>query len=240
MLMESEVAFRSKGFEFRAFCCRPDDGALPKAHVLVVHEIHGLTDQIRDICRFLAENGYTAFAPDLWSRVGTPDLPDHNAILRKLQETPDKLVLEHIKDAINHLKQTENPRKLAVFGLGIGGTWAMLLSAESEVELNACVSFYGTLIREPAAYKMNPIDHLDGMRCPLLFVSGALDDVPVVVPKHDVVRLGKAAQEKGKQCRTILVEKAGYAFCNPALKHYDEVICRDALDQVVNFLDEKL
>jgi len=251
MTQESTIEFESKGFQFKAFYCKPNgtepnvpkerSSASIKSHILLVHEVHGLSDKIKDISRYLAKHGYAVFAPDLWSRIGTPTLPDHNAILRKLQATPDTLMLDHIADAKKHMQEKMGVEKIAMFGLGIGGTWAMLFTArEDQNDLSACLSLYGTLIREPGQKKTDPIDLIDGIKCPILFISGALDDSPVVVPKHDVERLATVAQKKGKDCRTILLEKAGYAFCNPALKYYNESFCNDSLAQVVRFLDEKV
>ncbi|MBI2583595.1 MAG: dienelactone hydrolase family protein [Candidatus Aenigmarchaeota archaeon] len=233
--MEQAVKFPAKGADFNAFYCKPEN---PKAFVLVIHEVHGLSDKIKDICRLLAKNGYAAFAPNLWTREGTPQLSDHSSILRKLQDTSDQLMLEHLDDAILHLKN-EGARKIVALGLGIGGTWAMLL-ASRHPDLAACIAFYGTLIREPGKLKKDPIDCLDDVKCPILFISGALDDDPVVVPRRDVERLAKAAQQKGIFCRTILLEKAGYAFCNPASKYYNKEFCNQALEQAVKFLEEKI
>jgi len=45
--------------------------------VLVIHEVFGMSDFVRDVTRRLAQNGYVALAPDLLSRRGgTPASPD--------------------------------------------------------------------------------------------------------------------------------------------------------------------
>ncbi len=43
------------------------DGAGPHPGVVVIHEASGLNDSIRDICRRLAEQGYTALGVDLFA-----------------------------------------------------------------------------------------------------------------------------------------------------------------------------
>lgn len=56
-----------------AFHARPGnvDGPLPV--VIVVQEIFGVHEHIRDICRRLAKEGYLAIAPELYFRQGDPN-----------------------------------------------------------------------------------------------------------------------------------------------------------------------
>src|SRR5438132_8706276 len=44
--------------------------------VLVIHEIFGLTDWVRDVCDQLAESGVIAIAPDLLSGQTYPDVDE--------------------------------------------------------------------------------------------------------------------------------------------------------------------
>ncbi len=55
------------GTDMKVFTAGPDDQEKHPA-VLVVMEIWGLTDFIRDVCRRLAEKGYETLAPHLYSR----------------------------------------------------------------------------------------------------------------------------------------------------------------------------
>src|SRR5262249_6559899 len=58
-----------KGGEMPAYYARPDgDGPFPV--VLVAHEIFGVHEYIRDVCRRLAKLGVLAVAPDLFFRYG--------------------------------------------------------------------------------------------------------------------------------------------------------------------------
>lgn len=67
-VLEKEFNIKTHdGTDMRVFSAKPDDG---KEHpgVLVVMEIWGLTDFIKDVCRRLAQNGYETLAPHLYSR----------------------------------------------------------------------------------------------------------------------------------------------------------------------------
>ncbi len=71
-LSQGEVSFPAPdGFQLPAFVARPDgDGPFPV--VIVVSEIFGVHEYIRDICRRLAKAGYAAVAPAFFNRVEDP------------------------------------------------------------------------------------------------------------------------------------------------------------------------
>src|SRR5229473_4551433 len=64
-----DVTFPSDGFQMKGYLARPK---APGNHpaVIVLHEAFGLVDHERDIARRLANVGFIAFAPDIYSRVG--------------------------------------------------------------------------------------------------------------------------------------------------------------------------
>lgn len=67
-IVEKEFNIKTHdGTDMRVFTAKPDDG---KNHpgVLVIMEIWGLTDFIKDVCKRLAEQGYETLAPHLYSR----------------------------------------------------------------------------------------------------------------------------------------------------------------------------
>ncbi len=57
-----EVKVKTKDGEIPAYRAMPDKGG-PFATVLVVHEVWGVHEHIKDICRRLAKAGYYAIAP---------------------------------------------------------------------------------------------------------------------------------------------------------------------------------
>ena len=46
----------------------------PRPAVIVIHEIVGLTDHIKSVADRFAEEGYVAFAPNLFSRPGLAEV----------------------------------------------------------------------------------------------------------------------------------------------------------------------
>jgi carboxymethylenebutenolidase len=90
-----------------AYRARPE-GAGPFPVVLVVHEIFGVHEYIRDVCRRLARAGYLAVAPDLYLRQGDPTrLASIDAIVGEIvARVPDAQVMSDL-DAAAAWAQTD-------------------------------------------------------------------------------------------------------------------------------------
>lgn len=68
-LLTETLAYPGAEGPIQAFLARPEADE-PRPAVIVIHEIFGLTDHIRQVTARLAGQGYVAFAPDLYSRPG--------------------------------------------------------------------------------------------------------------------------------------------------------------------------
>ena len=70
-----------------AYFAKPATGG-PFPTILVIEEIFGVHDYIKDVCRRLAKLGYLAVAPELYARIGDPSK------LSSPQEIFDKIILK--------------------------------------------------------------------------------------------------------------------------------------------------
>src|SRR4029079_3937072 len=70
-LTAGEIRIPAKDVEISGYRAMPAEGG-PFATVLVVAEIFGVHEHIKDICRRLAKAGYFAVAPELYARQGDP------------------------------------------------------------------------------------------------------------------------------------------------------------------------
>src|SRR5438552_13698534 len=68
-LLAGEVKIPVSDGEIPAYRAMPEDGKSPPV-VLVVQEIFGVHEHIKDICRRFAKRGYLAIAPELYARQG--------------------------------------------------------------------------------------------------------------------------------------------------------------------------
>ena len=130
-----------------AYVARPAEGG-PWPGVVVLQEIFGVNDHIRDVCNRVAANGYVAMAPDIYHRsVQRLELgytPEDVAEGRKHKDltTYDGLMLD-IKECILQLRNRSDVRSdaLGAIGFCFGGHVAFLAATLSEIKATAC--FYG-------------------------------------------------------------------------------------------------
>ncbi len=81
-----------------AYHARPKSADGPLPIVIVVQEIFGVHEHIRDLCRRLAQEGYLAIAPELYFRQGDPndysDIPTlFNNLVSKVPDAQCSLIL---------------------------------------------------------------------------------------------------------------------------------------------------
>jgi carboxymethylenebutenolidase len=103
--------------------------------VIVLHEWWGMNAQIRGVVDRLAQEGYVAFAPDLY-RGRVAQTPEQ---AQELVATGDKA--QWIAD-LERAAAAMRPRKLGVVGFSMGGAFALTMAARV-AEVRACVAFYG-------------------------------------------------------------------------------------------------
>ena len=102
------------GTDLKTFIAMPDDNK-PHPGVLVIMEIWGVTDFIRTVCRRLAEQGYVALAPHLYSRKEQFDLFTEENIMDAMRPfwalPPEKRGDQAtVKELLS--KASENSRKI--------------------------------------------------------------------------------------------------------------------------------
>src|SRR6266480_880106 len=125
-LAAGEVKVPVEGGEIPAYRAMPANGG-PFATVLVIQEIFGVHEHIKDICRRLAKAGYYAIAPELYARQGNPtEISDIQELIEKIVvKVPTDQVTSDLDAAVAYAKGSgkADTAKLAVTGFCWGG-WA--------------------------------------------------------------------------------------------------------------------
>jgi carboxymethylenebutenolidase len=107
--------------------------------VIVLHEIHGLNAQIKQVAEQFALDRLNAFAPDLYRGKLPKDSEEASALMRQLDWGQ---VEEDVRRAIEAIRKKDAQAKIAVTGFCLGGAIALAVAAKIP-ELLACVPFYG-------------------------------------------------------------------------------------------------
>jgi carboxymethylenebutenolidase len=151
------------GFEFAAYHAKPDDAR--RGGLLLIQEIFGITDHIRELCDGYAEDGYEVIAPAFYDRLepGFAAPYDQDSIakgVRYSQATPWDQVAGDAQAAIDALKAP-----VFVTGYCWGGAASWLVASRCD-GVAAVSSFYGRRISEL-------LD--DAPRCPTILHFGKND-----------------------------------------------------------------
>jgi carboxymethylenebutenolidase len=205
----------------------PDATAGPiKGAVIVVHEVWGLVDQIKDVADRFAAEGYLVLAPDLLAVLELPSgeieelqraafNPDQEARTRvqpRLRELLTPLgspelsarALAQLKSCVDALlaEQGINGR-IAIVGFCFGGTQAYTLAVH-EPRLRAAVAFYG--------HAQYSVAELAGIRCPIQAFYGE-NDARLIDALPD---FRGQLREAGVDFRAEIFPDCGHAFFNDA------------------------
>jgi carboxymethylenebutenolidase len=172
--------------------------------VLVVEEIFGIHEYIKDICRRLGKLGYMAVAPDLFLRQGdVTQLPNIQDIISKVvSKVPDEQVMSDLDATLDWVgKNGGNTSKTSVTGYCWGGRIVWLYAAH-QPKVKAGGAWYGVLSRatNPLQPK-HPVDIAAGLKAPILGLYGGQDrGIPL-----DTVDKMKAELAKGSSKSEIIV-----------------------------------
>lgn len=179
--------------------------------VLLIQEIFGVHEHIRDVARRLAKLGYLAVAPELYFRHGdVKKLPSVDAIREIVGKVPDSEVLADLDASFAFAReQGGDGDRLGVTGFCWGGrvTW---LYAAHQPRVKAGVAWYGRLQGEPTALQTRfPIDVLGELKGPVLGLYGAEDQG---IPLETVERAQSELTRLGGASRIHVYPGAPHAF----------------------------
>ncbi|WP_150291206.1 dienelactone hydrolase family protein [Sphingobium estronivorans] len=197
-LKEERVSIAaSDGFSMPAFVARP---AVAQAApiIVVVHEIFGVHEWIRDMCRRFARAGYYAIAPDLFSRHGdATKVADFKQLIATIvSKASDAQVLEDIDSSFAWAgSHGGDGKRRGITGFCWGGRIVWLYAAHS-AQLDAGVAFYGRIVSEKTELQpLSVIEQVRALKVPVLGQYGALDKG---IPAADVDRMKAALISAGK------------------------------------------
>ncbi len=211
-LEAGEVKIPTADGQMPAYRALPDSGG-PFPVVLVVQEIFGVHEHIKDVCRRFAKLGYLAIAPELYARQGdVANLKDIQEIIAKVvTKVPDKQVMSDLDAAVAWAKKTGkgDTDKLGITGFCWGGRIVWLYAAHNP-NLKAGVAWYGRLVGKPdELHPKNPIDLVESLKAPVLGLYGGADQG---IPNDTVEQMKKALKDANKPGEIVLYPDTPHGF----------------------------
>ena len=165
-IQKSEIKLDVNGKSANAYLASPTSGG---PGVLVLHAWWGLKPFFKQVCDQLAEQGFTALAPDLYQGRIANTIDEAKALLEKRDL---ELMGDTVKAAKNHLVSLRMGKPIGVLGFSMGAGWSVVV-ATHEPDVAAAVLFYGVEGADFSQVKAKALGHfaendewepLDGVR----------------------------------------------------------------------------
>jgi carboxymethylenebutenolidase len=205
--------------ELQAYIARPE--GTPKGGIVIIQEIFGLTDHIRNITDKFAEQGYLAVAPAMFDRIKPGIVLDYTDF-DTARETMGKLDQEKsISDIRAAAEYARSAGKVGVIGFCWGGAMADLAACNGLVD--AGVSYYGRMT----------VEWLDKQpTCPMLYHYGDRDQL---IPAKTIETIQRA-----RKAKVNIWGNADHGFCCEDRPSYHKSSAKQSMEVTLKFLAENL
>ncbi|UVW29452.1 dienelactone hydrolase family protein [Massilia sp. H6] len=203
--------------------------------VLVISEIFGVHEHIKDVARRLARAGYMAVAPDLFVRQGdAAKAPDVATLIKEIvARTPDAQVMSDLDTVVAWARQRGgNTDKLGITGFCWGGRITWLYAAHNP-NVKAGVAWYGRLVGEANALQTrHPIDIAQALKVPVLGLYGAKDGG---IPLESVERMRQALDTGNSKSMIHVYPNSGHAFHADYRPSFNAIDAQDGWAKALNW-----
>ncbi len=210
-------------------------GAGPFPIVVVIEEIFGVHDYIKDTCRRFAKAGYAAVAPELYARLGDlSKMTDVGQIVSQvISKAPDARLLQDLDGAVAFAAAHGGAAtRLGVTGFCRGGrnTW---LYAAHNPNLKAAVAWYGPVMGAVSELQPKTATDVAGdLKCPLLGLYGGKD---TGIKVDDVQAAAAKAKAAGKSVEIMVYPDAPHGFHADYRPSYRAAEAIDGFNRLLGF-----
>jgi carboxymethylenebutenolidase len=211
---------------FSGYLARPE--AEPRAGLIVIHEWWGLNDNIREMARRFAAEGYLALAVDLYGGRAAADPGEARALMSEAMASPEQ-AMANLRAAYEWLDANSGNGRVGSIGWCFGGGMSLRTALMLPESLDAAVIYYGRLETDPEV--------LAPLAMPILGIFGGRDRG---IPVETVRAFEQALEARGKDAEIVVYPEAEHAFANPSGHRYAPEAAEDAWRRTVEFLEAKL
>lgn len=195
--------------------------------VVVIHEIFGLVEHIKDVTRRLASEGFVGLAADLFNGKTASTVEDGRKIRAEIS---DDAIASKVRQGLEQLRGRPEVRgdRVAIMGFCMGGGVSLMAGCRIP-EFTATVVFYG---------RIQTVDEVRNLQGPVLGIFGELDKE---ITAWAVNELAPAMQRHGKTFQYKVYPDAPHAFFNDTrLDRYRPEAAKDAWKLTLDFLNRSL
>ncbi len=225
------IEFPSNGSTGSGYLALPAAGARATSGIVVLQEWWGLVEQIKRTCDRLADEGFTALAPDLYHGATVPlTEPDEAGKLMMALEM--ETAAKELSGSVDELIRRTGRQEVGVVGFCMGGGLALVLATQRPDAIKAVVPAYGVIPWPDARPDYSKLD--------AAVLGHAAEQDDFFTP--DAAReLETELKSLGKEVEFHFYPDAGHAFFNedrPEAYHPESA--RQLWDRTVAFFRQTL
>jgi len=181
--------------------------------ILVIPEIWGAHEHIKDVARRLAKAGYFALVVEPYTRIGDlTKLTEIKEVMAGANKLTDEQCFADLDVSLEWAgKQPKaDLARLGITGFCRGGRTTWMYTAHNP-KIKAGVAWYGGLSANPPAQPRTPVDIAGQLHAPVLGLYGGKDQG---IPQSAVDKLNAALKAAGqdKESQIHVYPEAGHAF----------------------------
>ncbi|MEP7061853.1 MAG: dienelactone hydrolase family protein [Betaproteobacteria bacterium] len=239
-LVAGEVKVPAKAGEIPAYRAMPAGGSNFPV-ILVVQEIFGVHEHIRDVCRRLAKLGYFAIAPELYARQGDASkVSDINTLLETIvRKVPDAQVMSDLDATLAYAKATGNAdvTRAGITGFCWGGRIVLMYAAHNP-QLKAAVAWYGPTARSYHPGDKTAIEVAGHVKAATLGLYGGADQgIPVDTVEKEFAAIKAGGNRKSSH---HVYPDAPHAFFADYRPHYTKAAAEDGWRRATAWFKDNL
>ncbi|HET9489012.1 MAG TPA: dienelactone hydrolase family protein [Methylomirabilota bacterium] len=238
-LQAGDTTVKIGTYEMPVYYAQPAAGPAAPI-VLVLSEIWGVHEYIKDTSRRFAKEGFCAVAPELFKREGgVSHLTNTQEIIKIVLAVPRKQLLEDCAAAVNWAKTRPNVAKaVGVTGWCWGGSTVYQVAATNP-DIKAAVAWYGPPAR-PYVDTPKPVSGFDlvkDIKVPFLGLYGENDKNPT---PEDARKFGELLRGHNRDVEIVVYPGAGHAFHADYRPSYNAAAAADGWKRCVAFFKKHL
>jgi len=197
--------------------------------VLVIPEIFGMHEHIKDTTRRFAKEGFLSITFEPYAREGgVLNLPNIESVRKVVDSVPDGRIMGDLDALVFYAKQHPAVRadRIGVTGFCRGGMYTLLFAAHSR-DVKAAVAWYGQLrpAKKAGIRTVGPLDVAAQINSPVLGLYGEAD---LGIPVADVKEMEIALKGAGKTAEFVIYPGAPHAFFADYRPSYRDEAAKDA------------
>lgn len=236
----SEKTVMRDGFAVPVYEALPaKEGKFPI--VVVIPEIFGMHEYIRDVVRRFAHEGFLSLTFEPYARDGgVLHLTEIDSVRKVANAVPDERVMKDIDAIVTSARShpKARPDRLGVTGFCRGGSYTILYAAGNST-VNAAVAWYGQIKMPlaPGVRTFSPLDVAGKVKAPFLGLYGEAD---AGIPVADVKEMEAAMRAAGVTVDFVLYPGAPHAFHADYRPSYRAEEAKDAWSRCLGWFKKYL